>query len=206
MGLAKYNHKLHENQVVALWNECCINDLITKEKFRKQALFDENFNNDLCYVYLEDEMVVGFILATKRKFPYLERGLESDKGWINVLFVKETFRRKGIATKLLTTVETKLQEMGAKTIILASYSPNYFFAGLDPDNYKESVEFFEHHGYGAIDKHYSMGMDLHGYKMSDRVLEKKRLAEDEGYVFKPFTYEYSLELLDFLKDEFMTGF
>ena len=34
--------------------------------------------------------VVGFILATKRIFPYLERGLEPDRGWINVLFVDES--------------------------------------------------------------------------------------------------------------------
>lgn len=205
MGIIQYDHRIMENQVVNLWNECCSFDPITAEKFRKQALFDENFSNDLCYVCVKDAQVVGFVLATKRKFPYLERGLESDKGWINVLFVKREYRRQGIGTQLLKTVEKRLIDQGVKTIILAAYSPNYFFAGLDPENYPESVCFFEKNSYLSYEKHYSMGMNLHGFKISAKVSEKKKQAEEKGYAFLPFKYEYSLELLDFLKDEFGGG-
>lgn len=205
MSIVQYNHKTMEMAVVNLWNECCAFDPVTAEKFRKQALFDENFDNGLCYVAIEDEQVVGFVLGTKRKFPYLERGLEPDQGWINVIFVKEGYRRKGIGTALLKTVESILIQNGVKRITLAAYSPNYFFAGLDSENYPQSIGFFEKNAYLSYEKHYSMGMNLHGFQLSDKIKEKKRLAESKGYAFLPFTYEYSLELLDFLKEEFGGG-
>lgn len=205
MGVVRYVHRTMESEVVNLWNECCTFDPITTEKFRKQALFDENYDSDLCYVYVENTRIVGFILASKRKFPYLERGLEPEKGWINVLFVDKTYRRRGIGTSLLKTAEKQLIHLGARILILASYSPNYFFAGLDGKNYPESVEFFKRHGYLPHEKHYSMGRNLHGYRISEQTAQKKQLAENKGYTFLPFRYEYSMELLEFLKDEFGGG-
>jgi GNAT superfamily N-acetyltransferase len=43
--------------------------------------------------------------ATKRKFPYLERGLEPTRGWINVMFVDEAYRRKGVGEALVLKAE-----------------------------------------------------------------------------------------------------
>ena len=205
MSIVLYYYKKMETAVVNLWNECCVFDPITLQKFRKQALFDENFDNELCYTSVEDGQVVGFILGTKRKFPYLERGLESDRGWINVIFVKKEYRRRGIGSKLLKTVENIMIQRGIKRITLATYSPNYFFAGLDPENYPRSIKFFEKHAYVAQEKHYSMGMNLHGFQLSDIIEKKKQSVECRGYRFQPFTYEYSLELLEFLKEEFGGG-
>lgn len=202
--ITKYLQKW-ENEVVELWNECCEFDPITVYKFRQQALFDENFNEDLCYVDVEEEKIVGFILGMKRKFPYLERGLEPNRGWISVMFVKQEYRCQGRGQALLDTVEDKLKQMGATNITLAAYSPNYFFAGLDEDNYPEAISFFEKNGYVRGDTHYSMGKDIHGFKLSDRVKEKKLMAEKKGYVFKTFTYDYALELLEFLRVEFGGG-
>ncbi len=205
MTVIRYDHKVMEKEVVGLWNSCLIFDPITVNKFRKQAIFDENFDNDLCYVYLEEDKVVGFVLATKRKFPYLERGLEPEKGWINVLFVDKQYQNRGIGKQLLNTVEEKLISYGVKNISLAAYSPNYFFAGIDEENYPEAKRFFLDNGYVSYEKHYSMGMNLHGFNLSDKAKEEKRIAEEKGYKFQPFTYDYSIELLEFLKNEFGGG-
>ena len=94
MQYINFNQK-YEKQVVELWNKCCIYDQITIDKFRQQALYDDNFNSDLCFIALDNEKVVGFIMATKRIFPYLERGLEPHRGWINVMFVDEDYRNQG---------------------------------------------------------------------------------------------------------------
>lgn len=203
--IVQYHHKTMESQVVDLWNRCCYFDPITVEKFRKQALFDDNFDNELCYAALIEGKVVGFVLATKRKFPYLERGLEEDRGWINVLFVDEKYRRRGIGDTLLKKVEELLIGRAVKKITLAAYSPGYFFAGLDPEHYPESIAFFEKHGYQRHESHYSMGKDLHGFQISEKILKKKAEAEKKGYGFQPFDASYSLELLDFLKREFGGG-
>ena len=111
MELLTYN-QAYEAQVVELWNQELFADPITVHKFRQQALLDDNFDSDLCYVAQEDGKTVGFLLATKRKFPYLERGTEPERGWINVMFVAGEYQGKGIGTKLLMRAEADLKEIG----------------------------------------------------------------------------------------------
>jgi len=194
-----------ESQVVELWNKVLWTDPITIGKFRRQALFDDNFDPALCSVAVKGDMPVGFILATKRKFPYLERGLEPERGWINVLFVDEGFHRKGLGTKLLLCAEERLAELGVKNITFGAYSPNYFFPGLDCVNYPPAKFFFDKHGYKAGEEAYSMKKDLHGFFLSKEALAKKTEAEKKGYTFINFNYRYALELLEFAKTEFGGG-
>ena len=204
MEIVSYQQK-YESEVVDLWNRCCTFDPIDIRKFRTQALFDDNFDENLSWLALSDNKVVGYILAMKRKFPYLERGLEPDRGWINVILVDKEFRQQGIGQQLLNNAEAALKKLGVKNITLGAYSPNYFFAGLDPDNYPESIEFFEKNNYVGLEKHYSMGKSLHGYRIPKSILDKKIAAETKGYKFIPFDYSYSIELLEFLRDEFGGG-
>lgn len=204
MEIVNYSQRFEEG-VVNLWNRTLTADPITVSKFRKQALFDDNFDTDLCYVALEKEHVTGFLLATKRKFPYLERGLEPTRGWINVLFVDEAKQRRGIGEALVEKAEEKLKSLGVESVTLAAYSPNYFFPGIDTENYALSKNFFEKIGYQGGKESYSMCKDLHGYRISQDTLDKKTKAEEAGYRFINFEYRYALELLEFLKDEFGGG-
>ena len=204
MEIVPYRQE-YEAQVVALWNKVLWTDPITIGKFRKQALFDDNFDPALCDIALQEGVPAGFILATKRKFPYLERGLESDRGWINVLFVDEGFQRKGIGTQLLVNAEKKLAALGVKNITFGAYSPNYFFPGLDCVNYPPAKTFFDRYGYKAGEEAYSMKKDLHGFCLSKEALDKKTEAEKKGYSFINFNYRYALDLLEFAKNEFGGG-
>lgn len=196
-----------EAAVIDLWNKTLIYDLVDTYKFRRQAILDENFDDKLAWIAY-DEMsnkTIGFIYATKRKFPYLERGLEPERGWINIMFVDPDYQRQGIGTKLLSICEDILTNLGVKNITLASYSPNYFFWGIDKGNYKAAVSFFEKNGYTPTEKHYSMGRDLHGYDIPKEVKEKQLDAEAHGFKFINFNYKYTLDVLNFLKDEFGGG-
>jgi ribosomal protein S18 acetylase RimI-like enzyme len=203
----------YESQVVDLWNQCLFADTLTTGKFRRQALFDENFDPALCDVAVEPgagganqpAKVLGFILATKRKFPYMERGLEPRRGWVNVIFVDREARRRGIGSKLLEGAEKKLAALGAEEITYGAYSPNYFFPGVDCGTYTESKAFFEKHLYRAGEESYSMKKDLQGYVVPASALEKKAALEKAGYRFINFTYRYALELLEFTKTEFGGG-
>lgn len=204
MEILNYTQK-YEKEVVNLWNKTLIADPITIYKFRKQALFDDNFDNELCFVAVEKDSVVGFLLATKRKFPYLERGLEPTRGWINVMFVNEAFQGKGIGENLVNHAEAELKSMGVETVTLGAYSPNYFFPGVDKDNYKDAIKFFNKMGYQAGEDSYSMCKDLHGYRISDDTINKLNKAQEAGYSFVNFEYKYAIELLEFLKNEFGGG-
>ncbi len=194
-----------EEKVVELWNRSCVVDTIDVRRFRRQAILDENFDVELSWVAEENDRILGFIYGTKRKFPYLERGLEPERGWINVLFVDPAYWRQGIGGKLLNICEAELQRRGCKSLTLGAYSPNYFFPGVDSVNYLQAVEFFKKHGYLAQDQHYSMGKNLHGYRLSEETQQKKREAEEKGYRFIAFNYSYTLELLEFLRREFGGG-
>lgn len=204
MEIVNYNQR-YEKDVVDLWNQTLAADPITVFRFRKQALFDDNFDTELCYTAVEDGRVIGFLLATKRKFPYLERGLEPTRGWINVMFVDEACRRKGVGKALVVKAEETLKAMGAETVTLGAYSPNYFFPGVDRENYGDAAGFFEKMGYQAGKKSYSMCKDLHGYRIGEDTLEKLARAEEAGFRFIHFEYKYALELLDFLREEFGGG-
>lgn len=204
MEYINFNQK-YEYQIVELWNKCCHFDPVTIDKFRQQALYDDNFNPELCWIALDNDVVVGFIMATKRIFPYLERGLEPERGWINVLFVDKSYRKQGIGKQLYQFTENKLKSLGVKEITLAAYSPSYFFSGIDEINYNEASLFFKSLGYTPSDLHYSMGRKLFGFEMSEIVKQKKFEAEEKGYKFINFKYEYSIELLEFLKNEFGGG-
>lgn len=201
-----YNYtQVYEDQVIELWNRTLVMDTITKSKFRKQVLFDDNFDANLCFVGVEDEKVIGFLLATKRKFPYLERGLEPAKGWINLMFVDENYQRIGIGTELVNRAEKALAEMGVTTIVLGAYSPNYFFPGIDKDAYTKAIQFFEKMGYYAGEESYSMCKDLHNYYMDKDARMKLERVKSEGFLLINFKYEYALELLEFAKNEFGGG-
>ena len=204
MEILNYSQK-YEKEVVDLWNKTLIADPITVHKFRKQALFDDNFDTELCFIAVKNDCVVGFLLVTKRKFPYLERGLEPTRGWINVMFVDQDHQREGIGETLVKQAEAKLKSMGAETVTLGAYSPNYFFPGVDRDNYSGAIKFFDKMGYQAGKESYSMCKDLHGYKMSEETLDKLSKAKEAGFSFVNFEYKYALELLEFLKNEFGGG-
>lgn len=204
MEIINYSQN-YEKEVVDLWNMSLDADPVTVTKFRKQALFDDNFDTELCFAAVESDRVIGFLLATKRKFPYLERGLEPTRGWINVMFVHEAFRRRGVGKALVEKAEEKLKAMGAETVTLGAYSPNYFFPGIDAENYQAAVNFFEAMGYRGGKKSYSMCKDLHGFQIGKETLDKLAKAQEEGYRFIGFDYRYALELLEFLRDEFGGG-
>ena len=206
----QYRHytQKDETAVVELWNRCCVFDALNAAKFRRQAILDDNFDAELSWLAIDEESdnkLVGFIYGTHRKFPYLERGLEPEKGWINVMFVDASYRGRGIGGALLSKCEDALCALGVKEIILGAYSPNYFFWGVDTGNYREAVQFFEDKGYVEVSEHYSMCKDLHGYQIPEAIEKKKREAEKAGYRFIPFDYSYTLDLLEFLRDEFGGG-
>lgn len=203
----RYEHytQAFEAQVVDLWNRCCTFDPIDVGKFRRQALFDDNFDPVFSWVALSGDELLGFAYGTRRRFPYLERGLEPVRGWVNVLFVAPEARRQGVGHELLSRVEHALVEDGASNITLGAYSPSYFFAGIDPENYPDAASFFEAHGYRASETHFSMGRNLHGYAIPPKTQARRAALEQEGYRFIPFDYSYALDLLDFLHRELGAG-
>lgn len=194
-----------QRDVTALWNASLVADPIDDRIFVRKILCDENFNPRHALVAFGDGRIVGFALGIKRKFPYMERGLEPEKAWVSVLFTDKAERRQGIASELVHTLEERLSEGGTKKIVLASYSPNYFFPGVDRDAYVPALRFFEARGYEKTGEAFSMRRSLKGYTIPAPVLAHRRTLEQKGFSFEPFSLLRCQELLEFLKTSFGGG-
>lgn len=204
MGIINYS-PLYQKQIIQLWNDTMAADLIDENRFIKLVLCDENFNPELVLLYIDEGEVLGFILGTKRMVPYMERGLEPDRGFISLLFVKRDYQHQGIGTKLMEEVEKRMVDKGAKNITAAAYSPNYFFPGVDEEAYPHGVEFFKKLGYKVTGEAVSMHRTLFDYRYPEVVKQKRDEYIKKGYSIQSFSYEYSLELLEFLLDNFGSG-
>lgn len=204
MDIVCFSQK-YEDEVIALWNRTMIYDQVSYEKFQNQILLDENFDRNLCLLAVDNNRTVGFLLGIKRKFPYLERGLEPEQGWISLMFVAEEYQNRGIGTALVKKIENKLWNLGVRVITLAAYSPNYFFPGIDMTGYPKAAAFFEHLGYEGMEESYSMRKDLHDFYITPEWLAKKEEAEKEGFCFRNFQRKDTLELLEFAKINFGGG-
>lgn len=193
------------NDVLKCWNESLVYDLINEERFTEVILLDDNFDANLFKVAFVDNQFVGFAFGIKRKVPYLERGLEPTRGWINMIAVKEEYRHQKIGTALVKSLEAELKERGASQITLCAYSPNYFTPGVDL-RYEAAVPFFESLDYPFADEEaVSMQRDLWDFTMSETAKEKLAELNAQGISIVPYEKKYMLQLQDFLLPQFGAG-
>lgn len=191
-------------QVLTCWNQSLIYDGIDEERFKQLILLDENFNPDLFLLALNQEKVVGFCYGVRRKIPYLERGLEENRGWIVIMGVLPEYQNQGIGTILCDEVEKRLKDMGTKEITLCAYSPNYFFPGIDK-RYQQAISFFENRNYVYRAESVSMQRSLWDYHMADQYKEKLASLEKDGIHIIRYNDEYMLPLLNYLLENFGAG-
>ena len=191
-------------QVLTCWNQSLIYDGIDEERFKQLILLDENFNPDLFLLALNQEKVVGFCYGVRRKIPYLERGLEENRGWIVIMGVLPEYQNQGIGTMLCDEVEKRLKDMGTKEITLCAYSPNYFFPGIDK-RYQQAISFFENRNYAYRAESVSMQRSLWDYHMADQYKEKLASLEKDGIHIIRYNDEYMLPLLNYLLENFGAG-
>ena len=191
-------------QVLTCWNQSLIYDGIDEERFKQLILLDENFNPDLFLLALNQEKVVGFCYGVRRKIPYLERGLEENRGWIVIMGELPEYQNQGIGTMLCDEVEKRLKDMGTKEITLCAYSPNYFFPGIDK-RYQKAISFFENRNYVYRTESVSMQRSLWDYHMADQYKEKLASLEKDGIHIIRYNDEYMLPLLNYLLENFGAG-
>lgn len=153
-------------EIVALWNRVLPRDTTTEERFAKWLFADPNYDIDTgegAWVAEIDGRIVGFIRAIKRLIPNDARGMESDDGWMPVLFVDPGHGRKGIGTALLQKALRFHQDRGTKRIILcggAGSAPGYLFPGVDIDVYTPALRFLLKHGFVVQNEPISMSGSL----------------------------------------------
>lgn len=138
-----YLEKYNDCQIlIQLWNDEYKKIYpISKELFERNV---SNINVDLSFVVINNNEVVGFILAKtwEDDFPLASY---QDTGWISLFYVKKQFRNQGIGSKLLDLVETEMIKQH-KNILYLGKDYNNYFPGL-PVDLKSNLEFFLKRGF-----------------------------------------------------------
>lgn len=191
-------------QIIDGWNETLIYDPISEERFLQQVLMDENFDPQLALVLVVENRAVGFCLGIKRVYPYLTRGLEPQRGWISIMFVRTEYQGNGYGKQLLEEVERRLKKEQVTEITLCAYSPNYFTPGVDK-NYHKAGPFFERLGYLRGLDAVSMQRDLFTYHIPEETAAQIKRLGEEGIRFVTYSRTYMEPLLAFVGQEFDAG-
>lgn len=199
----EYN-QMYLDSLLTLWNETLIYDPISKDRFLKLFVYDENFNSSLAQLAIVNDEVVGFCYGVKRKVSYYTRGIEPDRGWINYLFVKEPYQHQGIGQHLYDVVVSNLKALGTKEITLCAYSPNYLNPGVDV-RYTKGLSFFEKNGFEFKSDAVSMQRSLFDFVMPNATIEMIQSLKEEGITFKNYEDVYFSKLMNFLEEEFEPG-
>lgn len=170
----------------------------------QRVVLDDNFDAELAPVAVCEGKIVAFCLGIRRRYPYLSRGLEPERGWICALFTDGVYRRRGIATKLVKIVEQKLAALGVREVTIGAYSPNYFMPGIDL-SYDGAVPFFENLGYDNRGEAVSMQRSLFGYELPEKTCNRITELAQAGITFQRFCPEYLDRLFAFVEDNFGAG-
>jgi len=141
-------------ELYKIWNDEFHQDfLITKEVFYRNVINCINVCDEASFVAVDDNQVVGFIVAKTWNEIYKVNGYE-DTGWISILYVRKSYRNCSIGTTLLTMSEDALKSLGKSTINLGK-DPNNFFPGI-PSQYTSSIHWFEKRGYTLVRDTYDL--------------------------------------------------
>jgi ribosomal protein S18 acetylase RimI-like enzyme len=192
------------DEIIQIWNSSIFQDNIDKAQLVKYVFCDENYDPRYFQVALDKDKVVGFILGMKRKYPYWERGLQEGQAWIMAMAVDSYYRRQGIGGELLRRLEDHWSKEGVNRIALGTYSPHYFFSGVW-EGYEEAAQFFASKGFKKGEAAYWMSRSLKGYSIPEDILERKKQKENTGYSFVTFNWNYAVDLIEFMKENFSVG-
>ncbi|MDI2587182.1 GNAT family N-acetyltransferase [Psychrobacillus sp. NEAU-3TGS] len=169
--------------IIELWNKVLNRDPINASRFRKQVLLDANFDPNGLIVAVQEERIVGAILAITRKLPMEGTNLESDTGWITFFMVEAGYERKGIGHKLVERACQYIKDQGAEKVFFSSYAPNYFLPGIDEERYSSGYAFLRKEKFKRVYSPVAMHRVLTNYEYPLNVLELKKQREQEGYSF-----------------------
>ncbi len=149
---------------VELHNGLSVNNFfITKQKFEEtfyrtnqtDYLYEDHFDNAYAYGMFEDESLIGIIEINYEHYNNRVRVVE--------LWVKESYRDKGIASKLLNYVKELVKD-DYRAIILETQSSNY-----------KAINLYIKNGFSIV------GLDTIAYYNDD--INRREVRLEFGYIF-----------------------
>ena len=144
-------------------------DSMNAALLEEKLYLDPHADPELCFTAMHGSQIAGFIYCVRRSI----RGQE--QGYVKLMAVEKTLRRKKIGTLLYEKGEQLLIEKGATHIRWYDVPLNYFMPGIDP-RYTEAWCFALKHGFKQTGEAINMRTDLNAMSWDTRE-EEARLME-----------------------------
>jgi len=122
--IRSYENK-DEGAVISLWKAC--NLIRPWNNPERDILRKSKVNGELFLVGLINDKIIASVMG----------GYEGHRGWVNYLAVDPSYRKKGIARKIMSEIEAKLLSIGCPKVNLQVRAEN-----------TEAMAFYEKIGYG----------------------------------------------------------
>ena len=188
-----------EERIVGLWNSVLVKDPVSMDVFERKVLLDPNFDSSGAILVFDEENLVGYVQCLVRKYPNFYDGLEEDKGWISVLAATS-----GHVGKLLLERANKFfEERGRKEVWFSSYTPNYFWSGIDAESYPELHRVLLANGYRDVYQALAMDAELWPNMIHPpNIGQVEEALSKEGILVRELNTKELVALLKFLRENF----
>jgi mycothiol synthase len=151
-------------------------DKFTPTLIEEKSFDDPDFDPALTFVAKDEQgNIIGFLLGMMR----IWKG--KPIGWIKLMAVEESLRRKQIGSELLNLLEPKLKSLGAVELKVMDIPLNYYMPGIDP-RYTEMVVFCLRRGFTRIGENINLDCDLLAGSFDTAELEAERTKD--GFIIK----------------------
>ncbi|MCX7920178.1 MAG: GNAT family N-acetyltransferase [bacterium] len=169
-------------------------DKFTPALIEEKSFADPDFDPALTFVAKDNHgNIIGFLLGVMRVW----KG--KPIGWIKLMAVEESFRRKQIGSEMLKLLETKLTSLGATELKIMDCPMNYYMPGVDP-RYTEMVVFCLRRGFNRTGENINMDCDLVTGNFDTTELEQERIKD--GFEIKRAEPADKDEVLRFVTCQF----
>jgi len=200
LSIDKYGPGLEE-ETVNFWNRVLKHDPVAPKVFERKILLDPNFEAEGLKVARSERGVEGFALCIVRRYPLFYQGLEEEHGWITALAFEP--QRPEVGDRLVEEALAFFRANGRRFVWFATYTPNYFFPGVDPDRYGWLLQLLERHGFERVYEALSMDAQLWpDYTLQPEVEELERKLESEGVEVRLLETRDIYSFLKFLERNF----
>lgn len=157
--------------LLEFWNRAVRADRLTKSLLQEKVLEDPDFEPELALLAEEGGQVAGFMMGVTRR----SMG-DTARGWIKLFAVGRRWRRRGIASQLLQSVEEGLRRRGVSRLQVMDCPVNYLQPGIDPLAYTEAICFLERRGFKKVGDTSHLKADLQKQDF-DTAAEERELAK-----------------------------
>ena len=194
-------------KAIALWNRTLWADPIPDELFQERLLLDPNFDPDGFWVIEEGGELkagaIGICRVTDLPWGYENRAEEQkDLGFLFPLLIEDSPEGVEHGRALLNVVEDYFRARQRKTVSVCEYGPLFFPDGVAESVYPRLYHLLIDSGYEVRSSHYSMRVDLCGFRIGDELRAIIAALEKEGIRFQPYSQDDLLAVRQFLSREF----